>query len=264
MFIILLFILFFQAFAVCGLNYDVEIKFKIEKKIGKKFRRADVILYVPIIYNSKYEKLKGIDLKIKTGKDNAKIIVRTKSPIKNDWILAIPFNNGYVDEVATVEKYLSSEPLIKEVLTVYPLEISSNIIKFPVPPLNPSEKLIVTVKHTGRLGNPYAEFTISNKNEGKKHEVRIVKFVYSFSFGYAKTTTRDLNLGNLKAVIGTLSTLNKIKKIEIIGIADGHSKNPVLNKEIAKKRALNIAGKLFSDRTFQCIVKRKGVVYISQ
>lgn len=237
----------------CGINYKVEIKQKVWNKIGEAYRRVDVILYLPVKYIQKEKDIDILMISMHQKENNANIYIETKKPLKEDWLLVIPFRNAYVEESAKIEKVTSYKPFVKEVFTAYPFLISRDRIEFPMPPLRPTEKLKVSIKHRGKIGKPYGKFT----KEKKVNKERVIKIVYSFPFGYGKTKTEDRNIHNLRNLIGVLSEINKLEKVEIIGMTDGKTVNPKKNREVARKRAVYIAERLFGKNKTMCILRKQ-------
>ncbi|GAB6066658.1 hypothetical protein JCM9492_17540 [Aquifex pyrophilus] len=236
----------------CGINYEVDIKQKVWSEIGKSFRRTDVILYIPLKYTELGKSIEGLLINMKQKGNNARIYIEVKKPLREDWLLVIPFKNAYVEEFAKVEKIKNNKPSVKEVFTAYPFFISNDRIEFPMPPLNPTEKLKVSIKHRGNIGKPFGKL----KKEKNINMEKVIKIVYSFVFQYGRTETEDMNIKNLRDLINVLSELNKLERVEIIGMADGKTRNPKKNEEVAKRRALYIAEKLLGREKMNCLLKK--------
>ncbi len=78
---------------------------------------------------------------------------------------------------------------------------------------------------------------------------------YSLLFGYGKTKTRDPNLTNLREVVKGFKLAGLKPVIKVVGIADGKSKNPKKNYEVAERRARFVARKLLGEN-YACYIRR--------
>jgi len=247
-------------FGVCGLDFSVEMKYKVEEKIGSEYRRADVVLYIPLEETvEESQDIAKVSFK-REGEELKLTIVPTKN-FKGDLLLVIPLRNGYVHEEAYLEKIISEKPSVKEIYYIYPADLSPKKVVFPLPPSSPGEKLVMSIRLKGEVGNPYVKLKDAEVKKVKKP--KFLKVVYSFNFGYAKTDTRDINVRNLKVLIDQLALFNRLKKVEIIGFADGKTKNMKKNEEVAKRRAISIARKLLADHKVACLLNKRGVAKLT-
>ncbi|NPA32127.1 MAG: hypothetical protein GXO04_00710, partial [Aquificae bacterium] len=217
------------------------------KEKGRLYRRADVVLYVPLEVNT-LRRREGVRIKTETKGKETKVHVRTQESIEGDWLLLVPSRFANLEESALVEVYMGREPTVKKVLTVYPVEVTRDYVKFALPPLRTGEEMIIVLKHEGKIGKPQA---LISENKPKRRTVE-VRITYSFTFPHAGTLLRDPNVKNVRELIKTLSELGKLRKVEIIGSADGNTKDPKRNEEVAKKRALTLARLILPPDALAC------------
>ena len=78
---------------------------------------------------------------------------------------------------------------------------------------------------------------------------------YSFLFGFAKTSTEDPNVHNLREVVEGLSREGLKPLIRIIGVADGRSSDLRRNMSVANARARFVAMKLLGE-SWACYVRK--------
>ncbi|NPB07326.1 MAG: hypothetical protein GXN96_00185 [Aquificae bacterium] len=250
-----------MGFGVCGLDFSVEMKYKVEEKVGKEYRRTDVVLYIPVEGEVQEEEGRLAELKKEVRGEELLLTLKPLRNFNGEWFLVVPLRSGYVHEEAYIEKVISEKPSVKEIYYVYPADISPKKVEFPLPPTSPGEKLLVKLKLKGEVGKPQVRLKESRSKTVKKQ--KYIKVVYSFNFRYARTDTDNLNIKNLKRLIDQLALVNRLKRVEIIGYADGKTKNLKKNEEVARKRALTIARKLFSEHRVACLVNERGVARLT-
>jgi len=251
------------SFGICGLDFPVELKYKVEKKVGKEYRRADVVVYLPVEGEEAERGEKGLArVKAKKSKGELTVVIDPTRNVEEEWFLFIPVKEGYLHEEAYLEKVFSNNPSIKEVYYIYPVDITNKGTLFLLPPSYAGERLYLKVKYEGKVGEPVVK-TARKEEKKKKKPVKVVKVVYSFAFGYAKTETDNMNVENLRKLIDELSLAGKLKKVEIVGFADGKTKNPERNEAVARSRAISIAKKLFQEHRVACLVNERGVAKLT-
>ncbi|NPB06705.1 MAG: hypothetical protein GXO03_03755 [Aquificae bacterium] len=247
------------SFGACGLDFPVELKYKVEDKVGKEYRRADVVVYVPVTGRSVPKGEGEAELEAEAKKGELVIHIKPKKNF-SEWFLFIPVKKGYLHEEAYLEKVYSRSPSMKEVYHAYPVDITREGTFFLLPPSTPGEKLVLKIKYEGEVGKPRV-FTSRPEQEEKSETVKVI---YSFAFGYAKTETDNMNLKNVKKLIEQLAKSGKLAKVEIVGYADGKSTDPERNEQVAKERALSVARKLFSEHSVACLLSEKGIAKLPQ
>lgn len=202
-------------------------------------------------------------MEFKAEKSRALTSIQAIKPLKGDLLLIQPIKRGFVHEEAQVRKILSFSPLIEEVFVVYPADVTKNYISFPLPSISLGEKLIVEYKFEGSLDTPYVKYAKpSDKQEYEQSKV-FLTVKYSFFFKYANTYIKDENIENIKALLRELQNYGISPRVEVIGFADGKSTNPKKNEEIAKKRALEVAKRIFPESVLSCLDTSTSVVKLS-
>ena len=253
----------------CNLPFPIEIKYKTVNKVGKQYRKADVIIHIPFLVKSTVLKKTNnekpeVKLEFKVEKDKALAYIKATKPLKRDLLLIQPIKEGFVYEEAHVKKIISLSPKVEEVFIVYPVDVKRNYISFPLPPLSLGEQLIVEYRFEGNLEKPYVKY-VETSNKQKLKETKIFLTVkYSFLFKYAKSHVNDENVKNVKSFLKQLSNYGIEAKVEIVGFADGKSKNPKKNEEVAKRRALEIAKRIFPESVLSCLQTSIPVVKLSR
>lgn len=253
----------------CQLPFPVELKYKTVKEVGKKYRKTDVIIHIPVAL--KFVKIKqpskekpAVDLNLRIEDKTAITELKALEPLKSDLLLIQPIEKGFVYEEAHVRRIISRTPKIEEIFIVYPMDVKKNYISFPLPSISVGEKLIVEYKFEGKLGEPYIRYIYPKENLRKIKKPVFINVKYSFIFKYAKATVNDENVKNIKNLLKQLKNLGLNPKIEIIGFADGQTKNPKRNEEIAKKRALEIAKRIFPEEFKSCITSYVPIIKINR
>ena len=252
---------------ICGLPFRVELKYKTLKEVGNRYRKTEVILSIPIltekVENTKVKEHKKPRVILNFSLTNEKAIteIQALEPLKSSILLVQPIEDGFVYEEANVRKIMSESPKVEEILVVYPADVKKNYIAFPLPPISVGEKLIIEYKYKGRLGKPFLKPVITfRKTKGKV----VLKIKYSFLFKYARADVNDENIKNVKNLIKQLKDLGVNAKIEIIGYADGKTKNIKKNETIARKRATEIAKRIFPEEVKNCLFSSITPIKITQ
>lgn len=242
----------------CNLPFSIELKYKTVKKVGKQYRKTDVIIRIPVLAQrfaetkTTYNKKPEVKLEFSIRKDKALTYIQAIKPLNGELLLIQPIKHGFVYEEAHVKKIISQSPRVEEVFIVYPVDVKKNYISFPLPSLSLGEKLIIEYRYEGELGKPFVKYVKPSENRHKKNRV-FLTVKYSFLFKYAQSRVNDENVKNIQKILDQLKNFGVDAKVEIIGYADGKSTNPKKNEEIAKKRALEIAKRIFPENILSCI-----------
>ncbi|WP_461830051.1 OmpA family protein [Aquifex sp.] len=241
----------------CNIPYHVDIKYITVKEVGKKYRKTDVIIRIPLvtktIKRATIQEKPAVNLEFKTEEDKATTQIQAIRPLKRDLLLVQPIKEGFVYEEAHVKRIISKSPEIEEVFIVYPVDVKKNYIAFPLPSISVGEKLIVEYRFKGKLRKPYVKYVELKKPIPKK-ENAVLKVKYSFLFRYAKAEVNDENIKNIKALLKQIEKYGIKAHIEIVGYADGKSTNSKRNEEVARKRALEIARRIFPKDVVACLI----------
>ncbi len=258
------------SFAVteCNLPFSIELKYKVVDKVGKQYRKTDVIINIPILTNSadlgeSQDEKPEVELKFKMEKDKVLTQIKALKPLNRDLLLIQPIRQGIVYEEANVKRIISESPKVEEVFIVYPVDVKKNYISFPLPSLSLGEELIVEYRYEGSLGEPYVKYVELSKKKLQKTEV-FLTVKYSFLFEYAKSHVNDENVKNIQELLNQLKKSGINVKVEIIGYADGKSIDPKKNETIAQKRALEIAKLIFPENILSCINSSIPIVKLSR
>ena len=246
----------------CNLPYSVDIKYITVKEVGRKYRKADVIIRIPIVTKTlRFQEKKvteerpSVNLEFKVEGEKAITQIQAVRPLERDLLLVQPIEKGFVHEEAHVKRVISKSPEIEEVFIVYPVDVKKNYISFPLPSISVGEKLIVEYKFKGKLRKPYIKYVELKKPSPKKEEV-VLKVKYSFLFSYAKTEINDENIKNIRNLLNQIEKYGIKANVEIVGYADGKSTDLKKNEAIARKRAIEIAKRLFQKDIMECLVSR--------
>jgi len=256
---------FIPVFALCEFtNVELNMDAKETKKQGSIYRRADVYITVP--------------MKIKTG-SHYKSILPTRVNVVDledgtrKYIISIVNNTGKAQdslvlvhekekealfmEDIVARRVISYSPYISEQLVLVPTEIKKDKILIKLPGINPGEEIVLSyvVKGEGKPSNVVVTNTEGIKKFIEEKEVEVLVAKYSFLFGYASTKTYSPNIENIKEVIEGLERLGLKAKVNIVGMADGKTKNPEKNKLIARLRAENVARSIFGSQ-YACLIEK--------
>ena len=244
----------------CNIPYHVDIKYITVKEVGKKYRKTDVIIRIPIVTKTLHPSEKkanrtspSVNLEFKVEGNKATAQIQAIRPLERDLLLIQPIEKGFVYEEAHVKRIISKSPEIEEVFIVYPVDVKKNYISFPLPSISVGEKLIVEYKFKGKLRKPYVKYAELKKSSPKKEEVAL-KIKYSFLFRYAKAEINDENIKNIRTLLKQIEKHGIKASIEIVGYADGRSTDAKKNEAVARKRALEIAKRIFSKEIVACLI----------
>ncbi len=249
-----------------NLPFQIDVKYKTVKEIGEKYRRADVVIYVPV-FNSSPKYRRGekppVNLNFRFNRGIAEVRVRAKEHLKGELILVQPIKKGFVYEEAEVRRVISRVPDVEEVFMVYPVDVKRNYVSFPLPEISAGEELVVRYRFKGSLGKPYLKYARSEVIDKLRRRV-FLRIKYSFLFKYAKTTLNDENLRNIEELLSRLRELGLNVRVEIIGYADGKTNSPKRNERIAKRRALEVATRILPAGYKWCITRSIPIVKLNR
>jgi len=254
------------AFGVCpgALNVSLDLHSETVKEKGANYRRADVLIFIPVQVNNKGEvrAYSGLRKKIEIQKGegfhrlNLSLYNISLKTIDNAFLVQkIPRGSRFDENIRAV-KVLSLNPRVEEPLNLYPTDIRKNKLIIKLPPIRSGEDLRISYSITGKDVPPkptiHGEKTLIAE---EKDPVYMLVGKYSVRFPYASHITRDINFENIKEVLEGLNRAGVKPIVKIFGIADGKTKDPSKNSEIARKRATFVAQKVLG-QNFACYIRR--------
>ena len=253
-------------FALCPgtLNVSLDMHSETVKENGSTYRRADVLIFIPVQVNNKGEVKafsglrKKIDLLSEENNHilNVKLYNITLKTIDNTYLLQKLPKGSRFDENIKAKKVLSLNPRIEEPINLYPTDIRKGKLIIKLPPIRSGEELVLSYSITSQVTPPkpsvHGESQLAFE---EKDPVYMLVGKYSIKFPYARYVTKDMNFENIKEVIEGLNRAGLKPIVKIFGIADGKTKDPEKNLEIAKKRATFVAQKVLG-QNFACYIRR--------
>ena len=254
------------SYAVCPGQRELtlDIQARTVEKVGKEFRRADVMIFIPI----KREELSkdGLNMKkevvVRKGEGGSYLVSIT---LKNttgreieEPLLVQRLNGGGVVGSIRLTRVVSSKPYIVEFDYLPPEGIEDDTLSVKLPTLKPGERLKLSyVVETENFEKPQL------RAEGPakvSREVYILVGKYSLLFGYGSTRTRDVNLRNIREVLEGLRTAGLRPLVKVEGIADGNTKYPDKNRRVAVERARFVAKEVLGE-SYACYTQ-EGFAYL--
>ncbi len=242
------------SFAVCPVDrpLSVEIEAKTTDKVGKLYRRADVLIFIPIRGQEIVSVKVPLDVKFsiqKLGKNRFGISMRLRnmSAEEVDGARVEQEVEGREFSIGDMKakRIISKSPYIFEFLNLYPTDIRDNTVIINLPSIRPSEELELnyTMETKSRPAEP--RVTIPQRKERREREAYVLVGKYSLMFDYGKVSTQDINLENVSQVIEGLKDINIKPVVRIVGVADGKRSSEESNNRVAKERAMFVAQKIF-------------------
>ena len=254
------------AFGLCpgALNVSLDMHSETVQEKGANYRRADVLIFIPVQVDNKGEvrAFSGLRKKIETtkGEGSYRISVSlyniTLKTIDNAYLVQSLPKGARFDENIRAFKILSLNPRVEEPINLYPTDIRKGKLIISLPPIRSGEDLRISYTISGNKKPP--EPVVHGEKlmlEEEKDPVYMLVGKYSIKFPYASYVTKDINFKNIKEVLEGLNRAGVKPIVKIFGIADGKTKNPDLNNEIAKKRATFVARKVLG-QNFACYIRR--------
>ncbi len=245
------------SFGVCPSSVDVslEMESKTVEVEGKVYRRADVLVFIPVS-TRELEKVPSLREEVSVEKLEGDLY-RVNLKIRNVSIEKVEgaslLQRGRVIEDSIVaSKIISRRPLILEPVYLFPADLREDSAVVKLPPLDPGDELEVAYLVRG----PFEEPKISGGEVTKPKKVYVLVAKYSILFPYARAKTEDVNLENVKEVLEGLRRIGLRPIVRVVGIADGKTKDPDRNREVAKERARFVASKILGSG-FACYLRRE-------
>jgi len=241
-------------FAICPAEQPltVEIEARTTDKVGKFYRRADVLIFIPLrkqeVVSTEVPLHSEFSLReLSKGRFNISIHLKNLSSEEIDGARIEQEVGGKEFSVGNVKarRILSKNPYIFEFLSLYPTDIRENRIIINLPPIRPSEELELsyTVETKHKVFEP--KIAKPSRKVKKDKEIYVLVGKYSLIFDYGKVSTEDINLKNISQVIEGLKGINIKPVVRIIGVADGKRSSEESNNRVAKERAMFVAQKIF-------------------
>ncbi len=267
MILMFIFLSFGISLATCPPSIGVllDIYTKTVKSKGKEHRRADVLVFIPIKKDLVEKETDLIQKKINVNRIE-KNLYEINLHLKNisdkelkELHLEQKVKDSFPQSIEGI-KVLSRTPFIFEYLILYVTDVTDGKMIVKLPPLSSGEELELTYRISS-LEKPEVPRIVGNtfyiKEERK--EVYILVAKYTFLFGYGKTKTKNPNIKNLKEVIEGFRKIGIKPVVKITGVADGKTKNPKRNEEIASERAKFIATQIIGEN-YACFLRRSFAV----
>jgi len=260
---ILILFLVSVSFSVCPgtLNVSLEMSSETVEKVGKSFRRADVLVFIPVEKKLLKKEVNVLESEHEVYKVGEKLFhidvhIRNRTSVVSDnAVLEQPVSEGSdIEGSIQAKRIISKSPLIFEPLNLYPTDIKPGKIIIKLPTVKPGEELELSYKVKGRPGDPVVK---SSKKLEVEDDERLYMLVakYSILFGYGKTDTEDINLRNLKEIVKGFKMAGLKPVVKIVGVADGKTTDIKRNKEVAQARARFVARELLGEN-FACYIRR--------
>ncbi len=253
-------------FGMCpgALNVSLDMHSETVEERGANYRRADVLIFIPVQVDNKGEvrAFSGLRKKIETLETDGSYRINlslyniTLKTIDNAYLVQPLPDGTRFDENIRAFKILSLNPKIEEPVNLYPTDIKKGKLIISLPPIRSGEDLRISYTVSG--GKKPPEPVVRGQKlliEEEKDPVYMLVGKYSIKFPYASHVTKDINFKNIKDVLEGLNRAGVKPIVKIFGIADGKTKNPELNNEIAKKRATFVARKVLG-QNFACYIRR--------
>lgn len=253
------------SFGLCpgSLNVSLDLHSETVEFKGSNYRRADVLLLIPVkLEKGEIKTLAGIrkHFSIKRAGSVQNIRVRissiTSRTIDNAYLKQELPEGSLFNENIKARKIISRNPLIVEPINLYPTDRKRNSFIVKMPPLRPGEaiELSYTIISSKKVQKPsvYGD-TITLRKESDPVYILVGK--YSIKFPFASSRTQDINLENIRDVIATLSEAGLKPIVKVFGIADGKTINRAKNERVARARARFVATEILG-KNFACYVRR--------
>jgi len=265
MILILLLVAVGVSLAVCPSGGGVALDMSAEtvESQGRKYRRADVLIFIPIDKSSLGEGTSAVRKEVSLyplGEEGyeVRVVLRNVSDrvvegafLEQEIGEGVPF-----PEDIRASRILSRTPLIFEPVSLYPTDMREGRLVVKLPPLKPAEEL--ELSYTLRSGDEPAIPQVHGAPlfTGEKRErVYILVAKYSFLFGYGSTRTSDINLDNVREVLEGFRKAGLRPVVRVVGLADGKTSNPRRNAEVASRRARFVAEEILGEN-YACYMRR--------
>jgi len=253
------------SFGVCppGLNVSLDLSAETVDKKGKQFRRADVLVFIPVDRNSLGRELPPLVsrarvLPLGEGGYEVRITLRNVSDrtVEGAYLEQGIGTASSPPENIEAFRVLSRKPFIFEPVNLYPTDLREGKLVVKLPPLKPGEELEISYLLSSGEEPPLPRVRgVPPVIREKKERVYMLVAKYSFLFGYGKTRTSDINLDNLREVLEGFRRAGLKPVVKITGLADGKTRNPKRNAEVANRRARFVAEKVLGEN-YACYVRR--------
>ena len=261
----LLLIVFSISFGVCppGLNVSLDLSAETVEKEGRQFRRADVLVFIPVDRESLRGESPALASRAKVlplGEESyeVKILLRNVSDrvVEGAYLEQEIGTGASPPESIEASKVLSRKPLIFEPVSLYPTDLREGTLVVKLPPLKPGEEMEISYLISSKEKPAVPQVRgVPPVPRDKRDRVYMLVAKYSFLFGYGRTRTSDMNLDNLREVLEGFRRAGLKPVVKIRGIADGRTRNPKRNAEVASKRARFVAERVLGEN-YACYVRR--------
>lgn len=260
---VLILLLTSLSFGVCPgtLNVALEMSSETVEQVGKNFRRADVLVFIPVEKRLIKKEVNLLESehqiqKLGDGLFHVDVHIRNRTSVVSDnAILEQPVSEGSdIEGSIQAKRIISRAPLIFEPLSLYPTDIRPGKIVIKLPTVKPGEELELSYRVRGEVGEPTVK---SSKKLEVEDDGRLYMLVakYSILFRYGQTDTEDVNLKNLKEIVKGFKEAGLKPVIKIVGVADGKTTDIERNKEVARGRARFVARELLGEN-YACYIRR--------
>ncbi len=252
------------SFGICpsGQNVFLDMSAETVDTKGKNYRRADVLIFIPIDREIMKKESLFLEKSIKIhsmGGKRYRVDVRLKNVSDvtiDDAYLEQKIENGSFHESIQAVKVLSRTPYIFEPISLYPTDITGNRVIVKLPPIKPGEELELSYTLSAKREPPVPKLKgYFRMLRYSKERIYILVAKYSFLFGYGKTKTKDLNFENIREILRGFKEAGLKPVVKVIGLADGKTRNPWKNSEVARRRAQFVAVKVLGN-SYACYIRR--------
>ncbi len=252
------------SFAICRpSSAALEIDSKTLEQKGQKYRRADVLIFLPIEKKILKDKLKTLEVKTEIdpyGIDLHKVSLKIRNisdrAVDGAYIKQPLWGVSIVSEAVNARRIISRSPLIFESMVLYITDMSTGDFKLSLPTLLPGEEIEVSYLLKGKP--PRKPTVEGNTTLVRKRTERVYMLVakYTFLFPYGRTKTRDVNLENIKELLEGFRRAGLKPMVKIVGTADGVRRSDRKNREVAKRRATFVAREIFGEK-YACLLRSR-------
>lgn len=253
-------------FGLCPGTFRVDLDMHSEtvEAKGSNYRRADVLIFIPVQVKeegkvklfSGLRKIASVEEEGGSFRVNLRLYSITNKTIDNAFVKQEIPKGSRFDENIKALKVLSRNPYISEHISLYPTDIRKNNLIIKLPPIKPGEELDISYSLSGKEKPPVPSVsggTLEREDVGDPVYMLVGK--YSFKFPFASHVIKDINFDNIREVIAGLNRAGLKPVVKIFGMADGKTKDPEKNMEVARKRASFVARKVLGEN-YACYIRR--------
>ncbi len=253
------------SFAVCptGGGASLDMSAETVEKQGKKYRRADVLIFIPIDKRVLKEGFSALKQEVSLtplgdGTYEVSVVLRnvSDSVVEGAFLEQEVGDGTPLPEEIRASRILSRTPFIFEPVSLYPTDVRDRRLVVKLPPLKPAEELELSyILRSETQPRAPEVHGVPLFTEERRERVYILVAKYSFLFSYGRTKTSDVNLENVRDVLEGFKKAGLKPIVKVVGLADGRTSNPKRNAEIASERARFVAREILGEN-YACYMRR--------